>query len=50
MLCKALGWLVVTECMDLCEWADDSYFKCYKWACGVSCDANEKGLDRGQAF
>ena len=28
MLCKTLGWLVLTECMDLYEWADGSYLVC----------------------
>ena len=44
MLCKTLGWLVLVECMDLCEWTDDSCLKCCKWACYVGCDADEKGL------
>ena len=50
MLCKTLGWLVLAECMDLYEWADDSYLMCCRWACCVGCDADEKGLGRGQAF
>ena len=47
MLYKALGWLVLVECIDLCEWADDSCLKCCKWACYVGCDADEKNLGRG---
>ena len=50
MLCKALGWLVLAKCRDLCEWTDDSDLKCCIWACCVGCDADEKGLGRGQAF
>ena len=26
MLCKALGWLVLAKCMDLCERFDGSYW------------------------
>ena len=47
MLCKALGWLVLAECMGLCKWADGSYLMCCKWACCVGCDVDEKGLDKG---
>ena len=50
MLCKALGWLVLVECIDLCEWADDSYLKCCKWAYCMGYDADEKSLGKGQAF
>lgn len=50
MLCKALDWLVLAECIDLCEWADGSYLICCKWACFMGYDANKMGLGRGQAF
>ena len=47
ILCKALGWLVLAECMGLCKWADGIYLICCKWACCVGCDVDEKGLDKG---
>ena len=50
MMCQALGWLVLAECMDLCEWVDGNYLMCYIQACCVGCDANEKGLGRGQSL
>ena len=50
MQCKALGWLVLVECMNLYEWADGSYLICCIWPCYVGCDADEKGLGRGPSL
>ena len=50
MLCKALGRLVLAECMDLYEWADGSYLMCYIWACYVGCDVDENGLGKGPSL